>query len=241
MKLAIDEAKFWSRIDILGADDCWLWRAGRTSAGYGAFAVRSKGSTQQVLAHRVALALATSGMRSAFALHSCDTPTCCNPRHLRWGSQRDNVADAVSRGRHRAPPRNDGHSHWTKRGAPRGERAPSSKMTDKDISEIYRLRLSGQSSIAIAKRFSLDKSTILDVINGRYWGHLLGVNGNPILDDLKAVEHNKTPGAKITPDIAREIKQALAGGETGRSIARRFGIHFASVSDIKRGLTWRDA
>ncbi len=51
---------------------------------------------------------------------------------------------------------------------------------------------------------------------------------------------NRRPGAKITTEIARDIKARLAAGETGRAIAGRHGLHFGSVSDIKRGLTWRD-
>jgi HNH endonuclease len=52
---------------------------------------------------------------------------------------------------------------------------------------------------------------------------------------------NRTPGAKITPAVAREIKTCLAAGETGRAIARRYRIHFGTVSDIKLGKIWRDA
>lgn len=35
----------------------------------------------------------------AMALHSCGNPRCVNPEHLRWGTQRDNIRDALARDR----------------------------------------------------------------------------------------------------------------------------------------------
>lgn len=34
-------------------------------------------------------------------LHRCDNQPCCNPSHLFIGTQADNVADMVAKGRHR--------------------------------------------------------------------------------------------------------------------------------------------
>lgn len=34
-------------------------------------------------------------------LHRCDNPPCCNPRHLKPGTQRDNTEDKMRRGRGR--------------------------------------------------------------------------------------------------------------------------------------------
>jgi hypothetical protein len=51
-------------------------------------------------AHLIAVALHT-GQRanSASACHTCDNPPCCNPSHLFWGAQSDNIKDASRKGR----------------------------------------------------------------------------------------------------------------------------------------------
>ena len=49
--------------------------------------------------------------------HHCDNPRCVNPEHLFLGTQRDNILDAMNKGRITGPP---DHS---------GERSPSAKLS----------------------------------------------------------------------------------------------------------------
>ena len=51
--------------------------------------------------HRAALRRAVGDPPEGkpYALHSCDNTRCYNPAHLRWGSQQENMADMVKRGR----------------------------------------------------------------------------------------------------------------------------------------------
>lgn len=98
-----DAARFWSRVDRSGA--CWIWTAGVDKDGYGKFTLtlpRIGGKQQQVSvrAHRIAYLLTVGPLAGdQLVRHSCDTPACCNPKHLEPGSQVDNVADRVARGR----------------------------------------------------------------------------------------------------------------------------------------------
>jgi hypothetical protein len=55
-------------------------------------------------------------------LHSCDTPACCNPKHLRLGTNQDNVDDRVSRGRS------------VNR---KGSANPNTNLSEKNILQIY--------------------------------------------------------------------------------------------------------
>lgn len=58
------------------------------------------------LAHRWAYAVAhdtsIASLDGVVVRHSCDNARCINPDHLQLGSQADNVADMMRRGRHRA-------------------------------------------------------------------------------------------------------------------------------------------
>ena len=75
-------------------DECWYWKGSTDRDGYG----RYNGKT----AHRMALHIKTGRMGKGIkgkALHTCDNPTCVNPNHLDWGTQKKNMTDKALRGR----------------------------------------------------------------------------------------------------------------------------------------------
>ena len=78
-----------SRITVVG--DCWLWQGAKDRHGYGQIR-RSSGlySTHRVMCE-AEHGPAPPG--KPFALHSCDTPACCNPKHLSWGNRSRNVRE----------------------------------------------------------------------------------------------------------------------------------------------------
>lgn len=47
------------------------------------------------------------------------------------------------------------------------------------------------------------------------------------------------PGAKLTADQVREARVRLSAGESQRSIARSFGIHYNAIWKIAKGLKWK--
>lgn len=92
---------------------CWLWTGATFRQGYGMFNLgrHHDGRQHTEFAHRVAYVLATgsdipAGLPRYVVMHACDTPACVNPAHLSLGTQRDNLRDAVAKGRWRGgPPR----------------------------------------------------------------------------------------------------------------------------------------
>jgi hypothetical protein len=95
--------RFWSKVDIRSTDECWHWIGAKNNKGYGNFGYQGK----IVIASRLAYIL-TFGEppENHEVMHSCDTPACCNPRHLEIGSHSKNMQDCSTRGRiHRRPAR----------------------------------------------------------------------------------------------------------------------------------------
>ncbi len=84
------------RIEV-ATSGCWEWQGARTKAGYGQ--IHCDGKAMYV--HRIVAALVFKQelKRKDVILHLCDNPCCCNPVHLRIGTQRENIYDAVAKGR----------------------------------------------------------------------------------------------------------------------------------------------
>lgn len=83
-----------SRIEILDEGSCWLWTGALDTSGYGKLNGKVDGKGKTFAGHRVSLE-ASSGVRlgSLHALHRCPNRNCCNPSHLRPGTNADNVQD----------------------------------------------------------------------------------------------------------------------------------------------------
>jgi hypothetical protein len=161
--------RFWSKVDKRGPDECWEWTAAVSAGGYGSFKVgsRSDGAKRNARAHRVAYELTFGplpdgeGYHGTVVRHTCDNRLCSNPAHLVAGTQRDNVNDALQRGRHRG-----GNSL-------RGGEHPMAKFTIEDIREIRALYDSGEWSLRqLAERFDTNKQYISKIVRREKWSHV---------------------------------------------------------------------
>lgn len=84
-----DFPRFWSKVSIGAPDECWLWQAYKTPAGYGQFG-------RNTPAHRVAYELCVGPIPEGLDIdHLCRTHDCQNPRHLEAVTRRENVLRGV--------------------------------------------------------------------------------------------------------------------------------------------------
>lgn len=148
-------ARFWSNVNRLGADDCWLWIGYRATTGYGVFGI---GGHPQIRfrAHRFSW-LASRGLipTGMEVCHRCDTPACVNPGHLFLGTRQDNHLDSVRKGRKRA---------WGLQ-----------KLNAVQVLEIRARVAAGELGYRVAMEYGIARNTVSGIVNRKSWAHLTEV------------------------------------------------------------------
>jgi hypothetical protein len=138
-------------------NDCIEWHLYRNKDGYGTVSYRGK---RGVRAHRLAYVRAKGididDIEGMVVRHKCDNPGCVNPDHLEIGTQKDNMQDAIARGR---------------KAMFRGSELGSSKLTESDIPAIRRLMASGVRQERIGEMFGVSQNVISQIKRGRIWRH----------------------------------------------------------------------
>jgi hypothetical protein len=130
---------------------CVEWSGYKNEHGYGKVMINRR----CVRAHRHAWERAFGPIPVGLhVLHRCDNPSCVNPEHLFLGTQAQNMADKVAKGRQR-----------------KGERVPSAKLTAEQVREIM-ASAGADTQRAIAARFGIHQSTVSDIARRKRWGHL---------------------------------------------------------------------
>jgi hypothetical protein len=131
---------FDARLKFDEATGCWNWTGAIDRYGYG----NVKRAGKNLRAHRYAYEKLIGPIPAgACVLHSCDNPACCNPDHLRPGSQKDNIRDAIDRGRFVAP---------------------RQKLT---LAQVDEIKKSSASNRELAESFGVHATTIRDVRSGK--------------------------------------------------------------------------
>jgi hypothetical protein len=142
--------RFWAKVQQ--AESCWWWTASvDAKSGYGWFSIRRK----MFKAHRIAWQLARGPIPAGLhVLHHCDNRKCVNPAHLFLGTNADNIADRMNKGR--------------KSGCA-GERNGRAKLTRDEVALIRSQLASGKSQDCLAGRFGVSQSCISQIALGHNW------------------------------------------------------------------------
>jgi hypothetical protein len=143
--------RFWAKVDKQSdPDGCWLWTGGLMSSGYG----NAWGEGRMVGAHRIAFELLnnTKLKPGERVLHAdgC-SKLCC--RHLRRGTQQENIAEAGRAG------------------------AIKRKLTAVLAREVVKLHDGGKGLKvpALSAQFGVSPQSIQHILKGRAWAHATGL------------------------------------------------------------------
>ncbi len=150
----IFEGKFTRR----SKNNCWLWEGSRQTNGYGRIGFNKK----YYKAHRLSYAFYKGDVPNDLEVcHKCDNPPCINPNHLFLVTHQENIQNMIDKGR----------SNFV--GSPPGEKAGSTKLTDKQVREIrakYKPKIYNMSTLA--KQYKVSKVCIFLILKRKNWKHL---------------------------------------------------------------------
>lgn len=134
-------------------DDCIIWPYA-LSNGYAEFARDGR-----VVKGHIEACTRRNGPRPegmTHTCHSCGVSSCINPRHLRWGTAKDNAADM----------RRHGTVQW-------GEQMYASKLTNETVQKIREMYASGHwLQRELAAMFGVRRESIGKVVRGERWRHI---------------------------------------------------------------------
>jgi len=164
-----DLDRFWAKIRLTANPNlCWEWQNAKVG-GYGFLKINHI----NIRSHRIAYYLSTGvDPLDLVVMHTCDNVGCCNPNHLKIGTQLDNIADMKKKKRAVCL---RGDKNWTRKfpdKVKKGGKHPNSILSESDVVEIWKLKKNGIRGRAISKMFNTSEANISIILKGKAWKHI---------------------------------------------------------------------
>lgn len=144
-------ARFDTYVVNNGENYCWDWTGSDSGNGYGCMRFPQK----VVSAHRIRWTIHYGPIpKGMHVLHKCDVKECTNPKHLYLGTNADNMRDKRLKGRSARL---------------RGDKSPSSILTEKKVGRIKTLLKKGVKVRVLAEKYKVSKGAIENIKRGNNW------------------------------------------------------------------------
>jgi hypothetical protein len=196
---------------------CLEWQGYIQTGGYGVLERWIDGRRVKVLAHRFAAKfIAGIDITDLDACHHCDNRRCVDERHLFAGTRKQNMEDAVAKGRQA-----------------KGAALPQTKLS---VDDVHAIREDTRDYDAIAEAYGVGSASISNIKNLIEWAWvpIVGVINKIGAGDRIAGEAHYC--AKLTEDKVVRIR---AGSEPLSALATEFGVAYNTVHSALIGKTWR--
>ena len=144
--------EFWAKVAIPDGEDevvvrlCWPWTGGKNADGYGVLRWRGKTVYAHHLGHDLFFGPCEKGL---VRRHRCGNRPCCNPFHLRSGTQLENVQEAMAMGR-------------------------LGRLTPLEVLALRARRAAGESSTSLGREFGIHPGRVRHICAARpdSWRHV---------------------------------------------------------------------
>lgn len=148
-----DLIRFWEKVDKGDDGACWNWTAALNHGGYGVFGLFPRSAVKAThVSWNIHFGEIPNGL---WVLHTCDNPSCVNPKHLFLGTAQDNMDDKVKKGRHAATV---------------GERNKSHKLSYEKVLEIrQRYALGNTTYRELSNEFGVSEVQIGNIVRLEDW------------------------------------------------------------------------
>lgn len=220
-------ARFWSKVEQRGPDECWLFTRKLNGSGYGAIGVRRQGVRKVLGAHVFSYELHYGPVPPGFYVcHNCpdgDKPACVNPNHLFAATQQHNMQDASQKGT------------LFGRRCGRGERVHTAKLNPAMVIQLRKEAASGATFEALGPKYNISATQASHIARGKSWRQ---VNAPSVLSRTTDGEAN---GAAILDENKVRMIRAHYTGKHGQmtALAKEFGVTRGAIECVVHGKTWK--